>query len=103
MKSNSDVILRVSSTVTSRALISSNASWEILHNSSACIQVLVQLMLTNIIENGVGKQIADAASLGDAGADRGTRDVECRDGAQGDVAGRTHVKVRHLLLQAGFH
>src|SRR5215210_1476544 len=102
MKSNKDVSLRVSSTTMSRALISSSACKAMSRSCSACIHVLVELMLTNIIENGVGKQIARTPALRDTGADTRCRYVERGDGANGEQAGGAHVQVRQRLGMPGF-
>src|SRR5512147_2290168 len=63
----------------SRALISSRAATARAFNSSTCIEFLVEMVAANIIENGVWKQIARAATRAQRRTNRGCRDVERRN------------------------
>src|SRR5687767_14351874 len=86
--SNSEVSLRTSSTVTSRPLMSSSASTVVFTSLSSLIKSLsIQVVRTNIVENGVGQQIAGAGSGSQRSAHERRRDVEpghrnCRDAAR---------------------
>src|SRR5688572_17291180 len=96
--SNSDVILRTSSTTMSRPLMSSSAATAVFAILVNVINPLsIQTVRLNIAENRVGEQITGARAGVHRGAHEGRRDVEAGHRDRRNSARRRKVHRQRLL------